>query len=146
MLLIRKKTIIVTVICLFVFASAAQSQNSVSVNITNLKNDEGVCKVCLFNNEQSFAGKGEPLLCVDVNIINRAAATVFKKITAGMYAIAVFHDVNRNNKLDVNFLGIPTEAYGASLNKLPFAAAPRFNDNQFAITDSNTVYLYLSVA
>ena len=35
---------------------------------------------------------------------------------AGNYAVQVMHDENDNNKLDTNFLGIPSEGYGFSNN------------------------------
>jgi uncharacterized protein (DUF2141 family) len=43
--------------------------------------------------------------------------------------------------MDKNFLGIPKEGYGASKNKLPFAAAPSFNENRFAVEHNTTVRL-----
>jgi uncharacterized protein (DUF2141 family) len=39
--------------------------------------------------------------------------------------------------MDKNFLGIPKEGYGASNNKLPFAAAPSYNDNKFTLGKSD---------
>jgi uncharacterized protein (DUF2141 family) len=41
--------------------------------------------------------------------------------------------------MDKNFLGIPSEGYGASKNKLPFASAPTFKDNQFVVVNKVTV-------
>ena len=35
-------------------------------------------------------------------------------LAPGDYAIALYHDRNRNEKLDTNLLGIPTEPYGFS--------------------------------
>ena len=35
-------------------------------------------------------------------------------LAPGEYAIALYHDRNRNEKLDTNLLGIPTEPYGFS--------------------------------
>ncbi|RZK15020.1 MAG: DUF2141 domain-containing protein [Flavobacterium sp.] len=46
--------------------------------------------------------------------------------------------MNRNNKMDKNFMGIPKEGYGASQNRLPFASAPTFNDNKFVV-ENNTI-------
>ena len=120
-------------------ASAAHAQAKVIATITNLRNNNGVCRVCLFDNATAFTGeKGAPVQCVDAAVSNRGSEAVFQNISPGAYAIAVFHDANKNNKMDKNFLGIPKEGYGASQNKLPFASAPEFDDNKFITADKTT--------
>src|SRR4051794_40431553 len=102
-------------------------QASVVLKIGNLKNDKGVCRACLFDNEASFIGKVvKPRQCSSAMIRGQQTEVQFDGIPPGSYAILVYHDVNNNNQLDKNFMGVPKEGYGASGNKLPFAAAPTF--------------------
>jgi uncharacterized protein (DUF2141 family) len=122
-------------------ANAVTGQGRIAVTITNIENNKGVCKTCLFTNAAAFAGNGAAFRCAEVLIQNKTAGFVFENVPVGNYAIAVFHDANRNNKMDKNFLGIPSEGYGASKNKLPFASAPSFKDNQFVVVDKETVSL-----
>src|SRR5206468_5807070 len=91
--------------------------------------------------QASFNGKGKPLQCVEVSAKDKAVIATFDHVAAGTYAVSVFHDANNNNKLDLNFLGIPKEGYGASKNKLPFAGAPTFHDNRFDVKDNGTINL-----
>lgn len=120
---------------------AAVGQNRVVAEITNFKNDKGVCRACLFNTPSAFRGEtGEPYKCVAVPVKNKIAQAVFD-VQKGTYALFVFHDENENNKMDKNFLGIPKEGYGASKNKLPFAAAPRYDENKFLVEDNRVVTL-----
>ena len=124
---------------LLIIASAATAQTNVVATITDLRNNDGVCRVCLFDNASAFTGeKGTPVQCVDAAVNNRGSEAVFQNIKPGTYAVAVFHDANKNNKMDKNFLGIPKEGYGASRNKLPFASAPGFNENKFVVSDNTT--------
>ena len=58
----------------------------------------------------------------------------FKEIPKGEYAVAVFHDKNSNEKMDVNFLGIPKEAYGCSNNAKGFMGPPKYEDAKFLLT------------
>ena len=106
----------------------------ITVHISNFKNDKGVCRVCIFNSADAFK-KNKALKCEVVTINNKTSSAVFENIPEGNYAIFVFHDANNNNKMDKNFLGIPSEGYGASKNNLPFAAAPTFEANQFTVTN-----------
>jgi len=48
----------------------------------------------------------------------------------GQYAIAVYHDVNGNGKLDKNLLGIPSEPYAFSNNPRAKWKRPDFLDSQ----------------
>ncbi len=128
---------------MLLMASAVQAQGKITVSISNIKNNNGVCRVCIFDNAASFNGEGKPLQCVTTNVSNKASVARFDNVPAGTYAISVFHDANNNNKFDVNFVGMPKEGYGASKNKLPFAAAPAFKDNQFNL--KNSQHLQLSI-
>lgn len=101
--------------------------------MTKFENNRGSCIVCLYNNARAFAGKGAPVACNTVSIANRTAAVQFDNLPEGTYAVSVIHDANDNKKFDTNFLGIPKEGYGASQNRLPFAAAPKFDDNKFTV-------------
>lgn len=116
---------------------AANGQGKVVVQISNFENNKGVCIVCLYDNAKAFSGKGEPLACERVTVINKTATAVFAAVPEGTYAVSVVHDENGNRKFDTNFLGIPKEGYGASQNKLPFAAAPKFEENKFVVKNDS---------
>ena len=112
----------------------AYAQNKIIATIIGFENDKGLCRACLFNSESGFKN-GKPLECVQVPATNKKATAIFENIADGTYAIFVFHDSNNNGIMDKNWLGLPTEGYGASQNKLPFAAAPKFESNKFSVKD-----------
>jgi uncharacterized protein (DUF2141 family) len=123
-------------------AAAVRAQSTIVARITNIRNDRGVCQVCLFDNAAAFSGSsGAPLQCVQAPVKNGVSEAQFGSVAPGEYAIAVFHDANNNRKMDKNFLGIPKEGYGASRNNLPFAAAPAFDENKFTVPERNTTTL-----
>jgi uncharacterized protein (DUF2141 family) len=123
----------------------AKSQNKIVGKVSGLENNKGVCRACLFANEASFNGHDKPVACVTVPVQNKTAQIVFDHVPAGTYAVSVFHDANNNNKMDKNFLGIPKEGYGASLNKLPFASAPNFKDNKFTLKENSNATLNIKI-
>jgi uncharacterized protein (DUF2141 family) len=120
------------------FYCALNAQNKIVVNVSNFENNNGVCIVCLYDNAKAFAGKGTPVNCLTVTVSNKTATASFEGIAEGSYAVSLIHDANNNKKFDTNFLGIPTEGYGASQNELPFAAAPKFDANKFTVTPNST--------
>jgi len=130
----------------FFLQQVSQAQSKIIADISNFVNDKGVCRVCLFNSAASFKGEsGNPLQCTQVTINQKRSQVQFDNVPAGTYAIFLFHDTNSNNKMDKNFMGIPKEGYGASLNKLPFASAPTFDENKFLVTNGTTVHLSIKL-
>ena len=69
----------------------------------------------------------------------------FADVSEGSYAASVSHDLNGNKKVDTNFLGIPTEAWGVSNNARPLMRAPRFDEAVFQIKDGKDLNLEIRV-
>lgn len=125
-------------------AVTLQAQNKVIASVSRLSSNQGVCRACLFINAASFA-KMDAFQCKAVSIVDKKAQITFLDIPKGKYALFIFHDVNENNKLDKNWLGIPKEGYGASRNQLPFAAAPAFEPNSFILNQRDSLFLSIQL-
>ena len=99
------------------------------VVVKNIKNDQGVLMVGIFNNEKTFTRKvwkGEK-----PKAQTGTMTIVFQDIPAGAYAISVFHDANENGKLDTNFMGIPKEGFGFSNDAMGSFGPPSFELARF---------------
>ena len=70
----------------------------------------------------------------------------FAALSDGDYAVSVAHDLNGNRKVDTNFLGIPTEAWGVSRNARPLLRAPRFDEAAFKVSDGKDLTIDIKVA
>ena len=58
----------------------------------------------------------------------------FDQIKNGLYAVSGYHDNKEaNDKLDVNWLGFPTEGYLASNDAKITLRAPKFEEAQFKV-------------
>jgi uncharacterized protein (DUF2141 family) len=124
----------------FLIVHFSFAQNHVTAEVQNFKNNNGICQACIFQSASAFE-KMEALQCIKAVVQDKRAVLTFSGLPDGDYAIFVFHDVNRNNKMDNNFFGIPKEGYGASNNKLPFAGAPKFTENKFVLSNHATLQL-----
>ncbi len=114
----------------FVFAlmaMAATAQHNIQVNITNLKNNDGVVLVELTNSNQEIVEQQS------VEITNNKCTLTFENVAAGTYAIRYYHDENKNNELDTGLFGIPEEGYGFSNNATGFMGPPDFEDQLFKL-------------
>jgi UDP:flavonoid glycosyltransferase YjiC (YdhE family)/uncharacterized protein (DUF2141 family) len=69
-------------------------------------------------------------------IRDREAECIFTSVAPDVYAISAFHDENDNEKLDTNFIGIPTESWCTSRDAKAYFGPPSFDDAKFRYTGS----------
>ena len=118
------------------------AQNTIEVEIINFASDKGVAQIGLFNTETSFLDKvykGK-----EVKIKNQKAVATFTDIPDGTYAISVFHDKNKDEKLNT-LLGIPTENYAASNNAPSKFGPPKWKDAKFEVRNGEIVKQKISL-
>jgi len=61
------------------------------------------------------------------------------ELAPGEWAVALSQDLNNNDKLDKNFLGIPTEPFAFSNNLKPRLSAPSFQECKFTVAGPGQV-------
>jgi uncharacterized protein (DUF2141 family) len=96
---------------------------TLTVNVTDARNDEGRLAVALFASEEDFPRQERALRGQLLSIQGGRATVTFGGLEPGVYAIAVLHDENANSRMDFNFLGIPLEGFGFS-NDAPVSFGP----------------------
>ena len=71
----------------------------------------------------------------------------FSDVPEGTYSVSIGHDVNGNKRVDTNFVGMPTEQWGASNNARPNMRSPRFDEAMFKVAaDAKEVVIDIKVA
>ena len=119
-------TQVLILLWLFLTQSTPSNNYQLDVKIDNVKSQQGIIKVCVFDNEEDFFGKA--IKCIEVTPIgNTEISARFEDLPAGTYAVIAYHDVNHNGKLDRNHFGIPSEPYGFSNNPSTLFGPPSFN-------------------
>lgn len=107
---------------------------TVEVGITGLRNTRGQILVCLTTNPKAFpdCSKDKASVRMAVKATSAGDFTVHAP-AAGTYAIAVVHDENGNNKMDMA-LFLPKEGFGFSRNPAIGMGPPKFKAASFAVT------------
>jgi uncharacterized protein (DUF2141 family) len=124
---------------LFVLSAAADTPAGVLTVRLGLRNGNGQVGCMLFASEKGFPK--DPNTAVQKKwcpIASAESVCSFDPVPAGTYAVACFHDENRNGKLDTGLFGIPTEGTAASNNAKGFMGPPSFKDAKFALSGSRT--------
>lgn len=109
---------------LLALAANTQGASQVEVAIEGVRNGRGDLHLCLTRDSRHFPDCGN-----DPAAIKRTVPASTRQLTLnvapGEYALSIFHDENRDRKLDT-FLGIPREGFGFSRNPRILFGAPRF--------------------
>ncbi|MCT4600631.1 MAG: DUF2141 domain-containing protein [Marinifilaceae bacterium] len=133
-----KKILVLIFFTIFYLNSNAQiEKKSITIKVTNIKNDKGILMVAIYSSKKDFLKK--PYLKAIGKIKNKKSTIIFKDIEPGTYAISIIHDINSNKKLDFNFLGIPKEPTAASNNAKGTFGPPAFKDAKFKIEKENII-------
>ena len=136
------KTLAYIVIALFTTTLTAQSNDTITLNVTidNVVNDKGQVHIAVYD-ENTFM-KSDPIKSIALNIKDGKVMGTFKGMKAGEYGIIVFHDMNENGRMDFQPNGMPTEDYGTSNNVLSYGP-PSWKDSKFTATEDMTVNVRL---
>ena len=121
--------IVATVLLAFTRASTTK----LTVEVDNIKNDKGKNITVGVFAESTFPAIGKAKYERSI-VGNGKNVSLTFELPNGYYAVAVYQDLNSNNILDKNFLGIPKEPYGFSKNFKPGMSAPDFSDCSFALS------------
>lgn len=107
---------------------------TVDLSITGLRSEKGQILVCLTTNPKAFpdCSKDKASVRMAVKAVDARNFAVHAP-TAGTYAIAVVHDENSNNKMDVAIF-LPKEGFGFSRNPTVTVGPPSFKSASFAVT------------
>jgi uncharacterized protein (DUF2141 family) len=109
----------------------------VTVSVSSLRNVKGQLMVCLTKNPKAF-----PDCSKDASTLRKlfpaanGGTIVFNNVPAGTYAVAIVHDENKNNKMDLRIF-IPKEGFAFSRNPKIFAGPPKFKSASFVVGSNN---------
>ncbi len=109
------------------------TRTTLTVEITELRNNKGRVAVALFDSEDAFPEQERALRGKLAKIANKRAQVSFSGLKPGTYAIAVLHDENENDEMDFNFVGMPLEGYGFSNDASAMFGPPSFEAASFEV-------------
>lgn len=119
-------------------AGQTQGETQLTVNVRLTAGARGKLGYLVFNSPSGFPGDRKKsvrrgFLPIPPNAKEMAFSV---DLPAGVYAITVYEDLNANEVLDHNFLGIPREPVGASNNPSGRFGPPRFAECAFRLSDT----------
>ncbi len=132
----RTKTIFILILSFLLTVIIYGNDEKYELNLTvkNIRNNKGLVAVQLLDEEDQVIDARY------ISIKDKIASTIFHNISPGKYAIKIFHDENKNEKMDLNWLGIPKEGFGFSVNPEITFGEPDIEEFLFQVdTDTETI-------
>lgn len=146
-----KKYLIATSLVLFVLpcfaenaseAKPVRNEVSVTINVKNITKDQGTLMIALVSDPTDFPKAiAASTLKIRVPAKGPILAHLFADVKPGRYAVSVYQDLDNNEKLNRNFIGIPNEPYGVSGK--PGFGKPKFDDCSLDIQQSLQIEISL---
>ena len=117
----------------FAISSLAAQAAELTVDIAGITQLEGDIYVVLYDSVSAMESNKATL--ANKGAVTKLQTTVtFSDLSAGDYAILAYQDLDNNQKLNRNMIGIPNEPYGFS-NNPRLMGPPSFDKLRFAVGD-----------
>lgn len=115
----------------------AQESGVLKVNIENIETYKGQVLLAIYKGEESWLKDGGHYIdkAIPVEGAGKDVSTVFEDLPYGEYGIALFQDYDNNEKLDKNWLGVPTEPYGFSGKPESKWRKPKYQFTKFSFQE-----------
>lgn len=120
-------------------APPAAENSSVTVVVSSLVSTTAAVRLYFYNTREGFLKSGKWVFSKSVKPQGKSEFTLPVDLPRGEWAVAITQDLNNNDKIDKNFLGIPTEPYAFSNNVRPTMAAPGFDECKFTVDEPGKV-------
>ena len=112
--------------------TAQNPRGIIFVEVEGFKVEAGEICAMLYSGPDGFPFKPEKAFKTKrIQVVGKKVQVVFTDIGYGTYALSVYHDENKNGKLDTIWFGPPSEGVGSSNNAKGFMGPPSFKDASF---------------
>ena len=130
-----------TILMLSSFSNQKQETCSLTVDVSELRNSEGIVQFALYNREDAFPDEHYKKYFKKLtgNIINGASTVTFENLPEGKYAVNILHDENNDGKIKKGII-LPKEGIGFSNYKsIGFSNRPKFSKASFSVLNDKKI-------
>ena len=125
---------------LSLIAQEAVTESKLTVEITNITTDEGQIILAIYNSSDNYDKR---IAFQEVKLKPEIDTVTFEtSVPDGEYLVMLVHDINKNGKLDTNFIGMPKEPVGLS-NYDGKGIPGKFKKHKFTVSEDLTVTIPL---
>jgi uncharacterized protein (DUF2141 family) len=132
------KKLVFQILGMFFITYSTAQHASITITFSGIKEAKGQIMLAL-NDANGEMVEGFKIPVSKTGEINYT----IKNVKPGTYTIAAFHDKNKDDKLNTNMFGLPTELYGFSNNARGTFGPPSLKDQAFEVKENTTLKITL---
>lgn len=114
---------------------------TLTLEVRGIEHPEGYLYVAVYNQADNFLKT--PVAAFRAEVTGQTVSMPCTGLPAGEYAIALFHDLNGNGRLDTGRFGIPTEPVAFSNDAEGIMGPPPYGKCRFRLDKDTTVVIHL---
>ena len=128
--------LITSILFLSLFSSFKPvAEEGIKITVTKLRSNNGNVLVSLFKDGVGYPDDAtKAFRKTKLSITDKKASVLFSSLPSGVYSVSILHDVNDDQKMNKNGLGIPKEGYGFSNNVMGAFGPPSWSKSSFKHT------------
>lgn len=115
----------------------------ITLKVTEIKEVKGNMSIALFKSSDGFPSGDQFIIGKNIPVNAKEFTYVIKDVPPGIYAIAIYHDLDKNGELNNNWLGIPKEPYGFSNDANGKMGPPDYEDATFEVKKDMEIIITL---
>lgn len=109
--------------------NAGEERGTLILDLNNIEQPDGSIHIAIFDKARGFLNNNYEIFSKIVEVKGQDQIKIdIPAFEFGKYAIAVYHDLNANQRLDINMLGVPLEPFGFSNNVQVKFRKPKFEE------------------
>ncbi len=103
--------------------------SNISIEVNAIKTTKGLIRVAVYKGAKNFNKEPDYAFAFSKEQLKNGQLNCQFQLPVGNYAFCILDDLDANNEMDFNLIGIPKEGFGFSNNaKIRFFKAPSFED------------------
>ncbi len=137
------KKVLITIMLLVTGGWSLVAQSDLTITVDNISPVEGKLFVAVYNSPETYMSIEKAAFREIVPVEKEVHSVIIKDVPEGEYAIAIFQDLNGNEKLDTRGMGIPKEPFGFSNDARGKTGPPKFKNAKFSFPAENDIHITL---
>ena len=135
-----------TIYITFLLFSGTHAQSGVlKIDISGIDTRKGGELRTAVYDKQNYVNMDIQIAYKVIKVKNEFAKVIFDDVEEGVYAVAVFQDIDKDRLLGKNMFGLPNEPYGFSNNIYGKGGPPSFDDISFKLEAGKSIIIKINL-
>jgi uncharacterized protein (DUF2141 family) len=122
-----KKIICFIVLIILSISLNAKDKATLKIEVNNISKKKGSIMVAVYNSSSTFMEEDKMYIGKEFKVTKTGTMVVEIEMPFGDYALSFFQDLDSDDELDTNFIGIPREPVAFSNNAKGRMGPPSFD-------------------